>query len=89
MKKLKKNMFRLQNTVQNILLSLSLWIITSLSALAQSAEVEEIAMADTFRAEGKIYVVVAIILLIFAGLTIYAVRIDRKVSRLEKELEKH
>ena len=89
MKKLKKNMFRLQNTVQNILLSLSLWIITSLSALAQSAEVEEIAMANTFRAEGKIYVVVAIILLIFAGLTIYAVRIDRKVSRLEKELEKH
>jgi CcmD family protein len=44
-------------------------------------------MADAFRAEGKIYVVVAVILLIFAGLLIYMVRIDRKLKRLEKELD--
>lgn len=43
-------------------------------------------MADTMRQEGKIYVVVAVILLLFAGFVVYAIRIDRKVSRLEKEL---
>ena len=43
-------------------------------------------MADVMRQEGKIYVVVAVILLLFAGFVVYAIRIDRKVSRLEKEL---
>ncbi|WP_367281870.1 CcmD family protein [Tunicatimonas pelagia] len=43
-------------------------------------------MADTFRQEGKIYVVVAVMLLIFSGLVVYAIRIDQKVSKLEKEI---
>ncbi len=43
-------------------------------------------MADTMRSEGKIYVVVAILLLIFAGLIIYLVMLDRKVTRIEKKL---
>lgn len=88
MKKMKNNISRLQKAMPGILLSLSLLFINSLSAFAQSAQVEDIAMADSFRAEGKIYVVVAVILLIFAGLVVYAISIDRKISRLEKELEK-
>jgi len=43
-------------------------------------------MADTMRSEGKIYVVVAILLIIFAGLIVYLVMLDRKVTRLEKKL---
>lgn len=43
-------------------------------------------MADVMRQDGKIYVVVAVILLLFSGFVVYAIRIDRKVSRLEKEL---
>ena len=50
-------------------------------AVAQDAE-----MADTFRSEGKIYVVVAIVLVVLAGLITYLFVIDRKVSRLEKRL---
>lgn len=46
----------------------------------------DVAMADGFRAEGKIYVLVAIILTILAGLIFYLFRIDRKISRLEKEI---
>lgn len=46
----------------------------------------EVSMADGFRAEGKIYVLVAIILTILAGLIFYLFRIDRKISRLEKEI---
>jgi hypothetical protein len=50
--------------------------------LAQDNSVE---MADTMRKEGKIYVVVAVILTIFAGIILYLVRLDRKITRLEKE----
>ena len=46
---------------------------------------ETIDMADTFRAEGKIYVVVAILSIVFAGIVMYLIRLDRKISRLEKE----
>ena len=41
-------------------------------------------MADTMRSNGKIYVVVAVILTIFAGIIIYLIRLDRKMTRLEK-----
>jgi divalent metal cation (Fe/Co/Zn/Cd) transporter len=48
----------------------------------------QIEMADAFRAEGKIYVVIAVILVILLGLFLYLIIIDRKVSRLEKQLDK-
>lgn len=41
-------------------------------------------MADLMRSNGKIYVVVAVMLTILIGLFIYVVLIDRKISRLEK-----
>jgi hypothetical protein len=44
----------------------------------------QVEMADQFRADGKIYVVVGIVVLILGGLLAYAVAIDRKVSRLER-----
>ncbi|AWM34680.1 CcmD family protein [Hymenobacter nivis] len=42
------------------------------------------AMADDLRASGKIYVVVAAVVIIIAGLLVYLIALDRKVSRLEK-----
>ena len=44
-------------------------------------------MADDLRASGKIYVVVAVVAVIVAGLLAYLIRLDRKVSRLEKEMK--
>ena len=41
-------------------------------------------MADRLRADGKIYVVVAVLLTIFIGIIAYVIRLDRKISRLEK-----
>jgi uncharacterized transporter YbjL len=70
--------------MNKILTTIGLLIFESIQAVAQSAEPE---MADTMRSEGKIYVVVAILLTIFAGLIFYLVRIDRKVTRLEKRLQ--
>lgn len=49
------------------------------------AQEDRVEMADTFRRNGKIYVVFAVILTIFAGIIIYLIRLDRKISRLEKE----
>lgn len=36
------------------------------------------------RSEGKIYVVVAVVLTILSGLIIYVARLDRKITKLEK-----
>ena len=53
----------------------------ALTGIGQDGKVE---MADAMRDNGRIYVVVAVVLTILAGLIFYLVRIDRKVSRLEK-----
>lgn len=50
----------------------------------ENARVE---MADTFRADGKIYVVVAILSVILAGFIVYAINIDRKLGKLEEEIK--
>jgi hypothetical protein len=42
-------------------------------------------MADTMRSNGRIYVVVAVMVTILLGLILYVFRLDRKISRLEKE----
>lgn len=43
---------------------------------------------DFMRSEGKIYVVVAVIVVIMAGLFAYLINIERKIKKLEKETEK-
>jgi hypothetical protein len=44
-------------------------------------------MADKFRADGKIYVVIAVVVIILLGLIWYVARLDKKISRFEKELK--
>jgi protein-S-isoprenylcysteine O-methyltransferase Ste14 len=44
-------------------------------------------MADTMRSEGKIWVVVAVLVTIMLGLIIYLITIDKKISTIEKELD--
>ena len=57
-------------------------LFVSLFTWAQERQVE---MADTMRSNGKIYVVVAVILTIFAGIILYLIRLDRKITKLEKQ----
>ena len=40
---------------------------------------------DVMRSNGKIFVVMAVILIIMTGFFIYLISVDRKVSKLEKE----
>lgn len=49
----------------------------------------DVAMADMMRSEGKIYVVVGVVLVIFAVLIFYLIRMERKTSKLEQQLDNH
>lgn len=55
-------------------------------SVTTSAQVE---MADEFRGEGKIYVVIAIILIILMGFFYLLFKLDKKTKRLEKEIEEN
>lgn len=48
---------------------------------------QEVEMADTLRQDGKIYVVVIVLLTVLAGVVVYLISLDRKVSKLEKQLK--
>lgn len=72
MNKIQKNL--------TLTLLLLLGLIPGISA--QDAE-----MADNFRGEGKIYVVLAVILVILAGIFLYLFRLDKKIKKLEQENE--
>lgn len=58
-----------------------------MSILTNILLMQDVIMADTFRADGKIYVVVAIISVILAGLFVYLFSLDRKISKIEKEIK--
>lgn len=62
---------------------LLLLMFVALGAQAQDAE-----MADTMRSNGKIYVVVGIILIVLIGLIAYLFMLDRKITRLENKLDR-
>ncbi len=42
-------------------------------------------MAEAMRSNGKIYVVVAVLVIILSGLFFYVIRLDRKINKIEKE----
>jgi hypothetical protein len=54
----------------------------------QGAATEETGqMAVGMRSSGKIYVVVAVVVTILLGMIFYLVNLDKKISRLEKEIK--
>lgn len=60
----------------------------ALQAAAQTTGSSEPEMADTLRQSGKIYVVIAVIVIIISGLVLYLFSLDRKMSKLEKEVNR-
>ena len=56
----------------------------TISNIAFSQDVDATDKEGIMRASGKIYVVLAIVLTILLGLILYVVRLDRKISKLEK-----
>lgn len=57
-----------------------LFIFSVYNAFAQN----DIEMADMFMENGKIWVVVAVIVIIFAGICAYLITLDKRLRKLEK-----
>lgn len=64
------------------IMMLLLMLITTAVSFGQD---KEVGMADEMRSNGRIYVVVAVMVTILLGLILYVARVDRKISKLEKE----
>ena len=67
---------KMSRILKNIFLAVLLF--TAAGAQAQGE------IATLMRSNGKIYVVVAVMLIILIGIAIYLFTLDRKISRLEK-----
>lgn len=70
-------------TVKNVFSLLAMTMVT-LFVQAQDDTVKS-GFSDTMRSNGRIYVVIAVILTILIGLILYLVRLDKKISKFEKE----
>ncbi|MBA3681335.1 MAG: CcmD family protein [Bacteroidetes bacterium] len=60
------------------------FLLSVLFSSAQTTTAPE--MADTFRSDGKIYVVISVIGMIFVALVIFLIVLERKVNKLEKQI---
>lgn len=64
---------------------ISFAFLITLHSIAQTANVPDTVKENGFmRSEGKIYVVMVVVITILAGLILYLFRLDRKLSKLEK-----
>ena len=73
----------MRNAIRYILPGLVALLIAG-PLMAQPAATE---MADTMRSNGKIYVVVAVLSTILAGLILYLVSLDRRIRRMERNAD--
>ena len=68
-------------TVKKLLLTL----FTTTLFFVQAAFAQE-TDPDFMRSMGKMYVVVAVIVVVFLGIVFYVVRLDRKITKLEDQI---
>ena len=61
------------------------WLLLGIPAFAQNPA--DIEMADQLRADGKIYVVVAVLTVMLTGILLFLFLLDRKMSRLENQMK--
>jgi len=66
--------------------SLLMLLLCHVISQAQSTT-QPVEMADGMRSNGKIYVVVGVLVIILLGLFAYLMSIDRKIGRIEKEMK--
>lgn len=62
-------------------------VFASLLAPAQQITTSStsVEMADGLYQSGKIYIVVLVVAIVFSGIVLYLIRLDKKISKLEKE----
>ncbi|MES2277690.1 MAG: CcmD family protein [Bacteroidota bacterium] len=63
---------------------IALLFILLFNCITLFAQTDHPIMDDTFRSSGKIYVVIAIIVIIFVGLSVYLFSMDKRLRKIEK-----
>ncbi|HXA00735.1 MAG TPA: hypothetical protein VNW99_02035 [Cytophagaceae bacterium] len=69
--------FSLKTSAQNV---------ENLKPVTNEPKVE---MADTFRENGKIYIVVVVVLIVLLGIFAYLFMLEKKLAKIEKGLKKN
>ncbi len=67
--------------IKTVLLAVFLMLSCQCSLLAESTAI------DFLRSTGKIYSVVAVIVVIFLGIVFYLYRLDKKITNLENQIK--
>ena len=73
--------FEKENKMRTIL-TLILSLISTVSVWAQGNDIE---MAEMMRSDGKIYIVISVLMIIFIGFIFYLMRLDSRITKMEKE----
>ncbi|HCK23144.1 MAG TPA: CcmD family protein [Bacteroidetes bacterium] len=65
---------------------IAITLVSPVAALAQEASGQP-EMATGMRSNGLIFVVVGVIVIILGGLFLFLIRIDRKLNKMEREID--
>ncbi len=71
-------------THTKVISTILMFILLMMSPILVSAS--DVSMADTMRENGKIYVVVAVVLVVTLGMIFYLVSVDKKIKKLEAKI---
>jgi CcmD family protein len=74
------------NKLKGIAVTIALFILSAV-AFAQNMNTKTEEPTDFMRSNGKIYVVMTVVVIIVSGIFIYLLNLDRKIKRLEKGKE--
>lgn len=69
----------------NMIRKIAYLIVVLIIPIVSFAQDNKVEMADAMRSNGRIYVVIAVVVTILLGLILYVFRLDRKITKLEKE----
>ena len=68
---------------------ISLFLFSAFLSQAQGQLQTAPQMADRFREDGKIYVVIAVIAIVFLAIVGFLIYLERKIKKLEKAVKKN
>lgn len=63
-------------------------LLLTLSSFFASAQDNGPQMADGMRSDGKIYVVIGVLSIVFISIVVFLILQERKIARLEKQIKK-
>jgi CcmD family protein len=67
---------------------ITLLLISFIAFVSNLSLAQDSALEQTFHESGKINVVVSVVTIIFLGIIFYLIKLERKISKLEKNSDK-